>query len=134
VEGYCEHGNEPSGSIKCWEDLLWLSDFWLLNKRSTEKVVTCFYTPDEIQIFICNFKFNMYFLLNFLKPGGVEPEVFAFLPQSVGRPRMMVNSDSFNPLCQYLSNLSQWLNGWLLCYVGSNLCQGTFCPEEGFSS
>jgi hypothetical protein len=21
VEGYCEHGNEPSGSIKCWEVL-----------------------------------------------------------------------------------------------------------------
>jgi hypothetical protein len=21
VEGSCEHGNEPSGSIKCWETL-----------------------------------------------------------------------------------------------------------------
>jgi hypothetical protein len=21
VRGYCEHGNEPSGSIKCWEVL-----------------------------------------------------------------------------------------------------------------
>jgi hypothetical protein len=21
VEGFCEHGNEPSGSIKCWEVL-----------------------------------------------------------------------------------------------------------------
>jgi hypothetical protein len=19
VEGYCEHGNEPSGRVKCWE-------------------------------------------------------------------------------------------------------------------
>jgi hypothetical protein len=21
VEGFCEHGNEPSGSLKCWEVL-----------------------------------------------------------------------------------------------------------------
>jgi hypothetical protein len=34
VESSCEHGNEPSGSIKCWEvleialdDLLYLVDF-----------------------------------------------------------------------------------------------------------
>jgi hypothetical protein len=25
VEGCCEHGNEPSGSIKCWEILEWLT-------------------------------------------------------------------------------------------------------------
>jgi hypothetical protein len=25
VEGSCEHGNEPSGSIKFWEVLEWLS-------------------------------------------------------------------------------------------------------------
>jgi hypothetical protein len=24
VEGSCEHGIEPSGSIKCWEVLEWL--------------------------------------------------------------------------------------------------------------
>jgi hypothetical protein len=24
VEGSCGHGNEPSGSIKCWEVLEWL--------------------------------------------------------------------------------------------------------------
>jgi hypothetical protein len=24
VEGSCEHGNKPSGSIKCWEILEWL--------------------------------------------------------------------------------------------------------------
>jgi hypothetical protein len=24
VEGSCEHGNEPSGSIKCWEVREWL--------------------------------------------------------------------------------------------------------------
>jgi hypothetical protein len=26
VEGCCEHGNEPSGSVKCWEILEWLRD------------------------------------------------------------------------------------------------------------
>jgi hypothetical protein len=34
VEGSCEHGNEPSGSIKCWEILKKLSDWWLLKKDS----------------------------------------------------------------------------------------------------
>jgi hypothetical protein len=27
VEGSCEHGNEPSSSIKSWESLEWLSDW-----------------------------------------------------------------------------------------------------------
>jgi hypothetical protein len=31
----CEHGNEHSGSIKCWEMLEWLSNCWLLKKDST---------------------------------------------------------------------------------------------------
>jgi hypothetical protein len=30
VEGSCEHGNEPSGSIKCWEFLEWLYNWQLL--------------------------------------------------------------------------------------------------------
>jgi hypothetical protein len=30
VAGSCEHGNESSGSIKCWEFLVWLSDCGLL--------------------------------------------------------------------------------------------------------
>jgi hypothetical protein len=34
MEGSCEHGNEPSGFIKCWEILQWLSDWWLLKKGS----------------------------------------------------------------------------------------------------
>jgi hypothetical protein len=29
VEGSCEHGNEPSGSIKCWEVLEWLHNWRL---------------------------------------------------------------------------------------------------------
>jgi hypothetical protein len=27
LEGFCEHSNEPSGSIKCWEILDQLSDY-----------------------------------------------------------------------------------------------------------
>jgi hypothetical protein len=32
VEGSCEHGNEPSGSIKRWEILEWLHNWRLLKK------------------------------------------------------------------------------------------------------
>jgi hypothetical protein len=35
VEGPCEHGNEPSGSIKFWEILEWLRNWRLLKKDST---------------------------------------------------------------------------------------------------
>jgi hypothetical protein len=31
-EGSCEQGNEPSGSIKCWEVLEWLHNWQLLRK------------------------------------------------------------------------------------------------------
>jgi hypothetical protein len=34
VEGSCEHGIEPSGSIKCWEVLERLHNWWLLEKGS----------------------------------------------------------------------------------------------------
>jgi hypothetical protein len=34
MEGSCEHGNEHSGSIKYWEILEKLSDWWLLKKDS----------------------------------------------------------------------------------------------------
>jgi hypothetical protein len=34
VEGSCEHGNEPSGSIECWEFLEWLHNGQLLKKAS----------------------------------------------------------------------------------------------------
>jgi hypothetical protein len=30
----CEHGNELSGSIKCWGFIGWLSNCWLLKKYS----------------------------------------------------------------------------------------------------
>jgi hypothetical protein len=32
VEGSCEHGNESSSSIKCWEVLEWLHNWQLLKK------------------------------------------------------------------------------------------------------
>jgi hypothetical protein len=32
--GSCEHGNEPSGSLKCWEVLDWLHNWQLLKKGS----------------------------------------------------------------------------------------------------
>jgi hypothetical protein len=34
VEGFCEHGNEPLGSIKCREILEYVSGWWLLKKDS----------------------------------------------------------------------------------------------------
>jgi hypothetical protein len=34
VEGFCEHGNEPSDSIKCWEVLERLQNWGLLRKGS----------------------------------------------------------------------------------------------------
>jgi hypothetical protein len=34
VDGSCEHGNESSGSMKCWEILEYLSDWRLLKKDS----------------------------------------------------------------------------------------------------
>jgi hypothetical protein len=33
VEGSCDNGNELSGSVKCWEILEYLSDWWLLKKN-----------------------------------------------------------------------------------------------------
>jgi hypothetical protein len=38
VEGSCEGGNEPSGSIKRWEVLEWLHNLLLLKKGSAPKV------------------------------------------------------------------------------------------------
>jgi hypothetical protein len=34
VEGSCEHGNEPSGSTKCWQILQWLHNWRRLKKGS----------------------------------------------------------------------------------------------------
>jgi hypothetical protein len=37
-EGSCEHGNEPSSSLKCWGNLKWLSDWFPLKKGSIPKM------------------------------------------------------------------------------------------------
>jgi hypothetical protein len=34
MEGSCEHGNEPSGSMKYWAFLEWVSNCWLLKEDS----------------------------------------------------------------------------------------------------
>jgi hypothetical protein len=34
----CEHNNEPSGSIRCWEVLEWLHNWRLLKKGSASRV------------------------------------------------------------------------------------------------
>jgi hypothetical protein len=34
VEGSCQHSNEPSGSIKCWQFLEYLHNWWFFKKRS----------------------------------------------------------------------------------------------------
>jgi hypothetical protein len=34
VKGSCEHGTEPSGSIKCWEVLEWPHNWRLLKEGS----------------------------------------------------------------------------------------------------
>jgi hypothetical protein len=51
VEGFCEHGIEPSGSIKCWEVLEELHNLRLLKKGSAPLVfklelMTLFVTED----------------------------------------------------------------------------------------
>jgi hypothetical protein len=38
VEGSCEHGNKPLGSIKCWEILEYLHNWWLPKKGSAPRV------------------------------------------------------------------------------------------------
>jgi hypothetical protein len=47
VEGSCEHGNEPLGSIKCWEDIEqlhnWQSQEGIKYDSDKEKTVICFY-------------------------------------------------------------------------------------------
>jgi hypothetical protein len=35
VEGSCECGNEPSGTINCWESIEWLHSWWALEYYSS---------------------------------------------------------------------------------------------------
>jgi hypothetical protein len=43
VESSCELGNEPSGSIKCWESTEWLHNLWPLEQHSAPQgwLVSC---------------------------------------------------------------------------------------------
>jgi hypothetical protein len=49
LEGFCEHVNEPLGSIKCWEDLEQLHNWWLLKKGSAPWVSKWFILPTVFQ-------------------------------------------------------------------------------------
>jgi hypothetical protein len=44
VEGSCEHGNEPSGSIKRWEFIEWLHNWQLLKEDSASGISECYRT------------------------------------------------------------------------------------------
>jgi hypothetical protein len=44
VESSCELGNEPSGSIKCWESTEWLHNLWPLEWYSAPKSKLVSYT------------------------------------------------------------------------------------------
>jgi hypothetical protein len=35
VEGSCEHGDEPSGSLKCWEVPEWLQNMYVEMKNES---------------------------------------------------------------------------------------------------
>jgi hypothetical protein len=50
VAGSCEHDNKPSGSIKCWEILEELSNWWLLKKDS----IPLNYFLKLVDVFICD--------------------------------------------------------------------------------
>jgi hypothetical protein len=41
VESSCELGNEPSGSIKCWETKEWLHNLWPLERYSPPQSQLC---------------------------------------------------------------------------------------------
>jgi hypothetical protein len=48
VEGPCEHGNEPSGSIKCWEILEWLRKL-VASQEGLNSMELVNEPPDSIQ-------------------------------------------------------------------------------------
>jgi hypothetical protein len=50
VQGSCECGNEPSGSIKRWEVLEWLHNWHLLRKGSAPRVSerNAYFLPSEV--------------------------------------------------------------------------------------
>jgi hypothetical protein len=57
VEGSCEHGNEPSGSIKVWEIPELLHNWWLLKKGSATCVSDLFINIHK-QEYLSHFPFR----------------------------------------------------------------------------
>jgi hypothetical protein len=62
MEGSCEHGNEPSGFIICWEILECLRHCWLLKKGSAQWSCLVMFQSHEHSLFgvVCR---PSYFLL-----------------------------------------------------------------------
>jgi hypothetical protein len=66
VEGPCEHGNEPSGSIKCWEILEWLRNWRVLEKGSAPWGKYSTWWSAQIIIYLnVQFFVPAYYLLSF---------------------------------------------------------------------
>jgi hypothetical protein len=59
VEDSCEHGNEHSGSIKCWEFLEWLHNWWLLKKGSALRVSEATQCRYRLILRFCNEIFQL---------------------------------------------------------------------------
>jgi hypothetical protein len=68
VEGCCEHGNEPSGSIKCWEIL----DWWLLKRGSVSwgYVLSESHKLDRVHADTCRADCNAHSLQNSFRIAG----------------------------------------------------------------
>jgi hypothetical protein len=50
VQGSCECGNEPLGSIKCWETIEWQHNFWPLEWFSAPQSLVSFWYVTKIQL------------------------------------------------------------------------------------
>jgi hypothetical protein len=57
VESYCELGNEPSGSIKCWETTERLYNLWPLEWCSAQQSLLCI-NSDLLSVFTVQRKSN----------------------------------------------------------------------------
>jgi hypothetical protein len=62
VESSCELGNEPSGSIKCWESTEWLHKLWPLERYSAPQLVLC-----NINNIIYNIIHDIHNIYNYIK-------------------------------------------------------------------
>jgi hypothetical protein len=110
VEGSCEHGNELSGSIKCWEFLEWLHNWQLLKKGSAAWVSewiqwvflvqqTTDFQPFQRIKFCLKFKTRLLFNLFLL----------FFLPCYLGSFVFTTSIYTFSPSLSICANLSSIL-------------------------